>query len=93
MDCIYRQKPNSPWLKDGGTGAWEIAVRYAEIDVSEAVDPLQASMMSNISVNLNWYLNPATRLMIGYVATDIEDDFGDFNGTIDSVLIRCQVDF
>ena len=88
-----RQKPSSPWLKDGGSGAWEIAVRYAEVDLSEAASISQASSMSNISVNLNWYLNPATRLMIGYVATDVENLDNSFNGTIDSVLVRWQVDF
>lgn len=83
-----RQKPSSPWLKNSGSGAWEIAVRYAEVDLSEAIDPGEAS---NITFQLNWYLNPATRLMLGYVATDIEGT--GFSGSIDSVLIRWQVDF
>ena len=87
-----RQKPSSPWLKDGGKGAWEIGLRYAEVDLSEARGPDAYGRMSNFTLNVNWYLNPATRLMLGYVATDIEGD-GVETGTIDSVLIRWQVDF
>ncbi len=88
-----RQKPNSPWLKDGGAGAWEIAVRYAEVDLSEAFGPDAAGKMNNFTLNLNWYLNPATRLVLGWVSTDIESGDSSVKGTIDSFLLRWQVDF
>jgi phosphate-selective porin OprO/OprP len=88
-----RQKPSSPWLKDGGGGAWEVAVRFDEVDITEAVLGDEPGEMANITVQLNWYPNPATRLMIGYVNTDVESADNSFNGSIDSVLIRWQVDF
>ncbi len=87
-----RQKPSSPWMSGGGKGAWEIAFRYAEVDVTEALtDPADPGEMSNITVGLNWYPNPATRLMINFVTAEVEGP--GLDGSIDSVLVRWQVDF
>lgn len=83
-----RQKPSRPWVEGGGKGAWEIALRYAEVDLSEAVDP---GKISNYTVGVNWYPNPATRLMVNFVGTDVKGTGVD--GTINSFLVRWQVDF
>ena len=94
-----RLKPSAPWGSGEGSGAWEIALRYAEADLSEAENPGE---ISNITLQLNWYLNPATRIMLGYVLTEIDgvpgideegNPFPAFAGEIDSILLRLQVDF
>jgi phosphate-selective porin OprO/OprP len=88
-----RQKPSSSWTKaDGGRGAWEIALRYAEADLSEATDPGE---LSNITFAINWYPNPATRLMFNYVTADVSGGplSNNVDGSIDSFLVRWQIDF
>ncbi len=81
-----RQKPDSNWGMDGGKGAWELAFRYSTIDLTD--EGITGGEEDNISVAVNWYLNPATRLMINYVMADIEDV-----GDADFILVRWQVDF
>lgn len=81
-----RQKPGSPWLNDGGTGAWEIAVRYSTIDLTDGA--VVGGEENNVTVGLNWYPNPATRMMLNYVLADVEG-LGDAN----LVILRWQVDF
>ncbi len=81
-----RQKPDSNWGMDGGKGAWELALRYSTIDLTD--EGINGGEEDNISVAVNWYLNPATRLMINYVMADIEDV-----GDADFVLVRWSLDF
>lgn len=80
-----RQKPKSNFGKDGGKGAWEIAVRYSTLDLVDA--GIAGGEIDDITLALNWYLNPATRLMINYVHADADIGEGDF------LLVRWQVDF
>ena len=70
----------------GGSGAWEIAFRYSSADLTDA--GIAGGEEDNITVGVNWYPNPATRLMINYVMADV-DGVGDG----DFILVRWQVDF
>jgi phosphate-selective porin OprO/OprP len=81
-----RQKPKSIFGKDGGKGAWEIALRYSTLDLNDG--PVLGGKEDNLTLALNWYLNPATRLMINLVHADIAD-----LGESDFLLARWQVDF
>ena len=81
-----RQKPKSNWLKDGGTGAWEVAIRFSSIDLTDA--GVFGGEQDDVTVALNWYPNPATRMMLNFVTADV-DGLGDAN----FVLLRWQVDF
>ncbi len=81
-----RQKPDSNWGMDGGKGAWEIGLRYSTIDLTDA--GINGGEEDNITFGANWYLNPATRLMLNYVMADVEDE-----GDADFFLVRWQVDF
>ncbi len=81
-----RQKPGSNWGKGGGRGAWEVAVRLSSIDLADR--GVTGGEQDNVSLGLNWYPNPATRLMINFVNADV-DGVGDAN----FVLVRWQVDF
>ncbi|MEM1202125.1 MAG: porin, partial [Acidobacteriota bacterium] len=42
----------------------------------------------NWTVGVNWYPNPATRLMLNYVHADVDGE-----GEGDFILVRWQVDF
>ncbi len=81
-----RQKPQSTFGKDGGRGAWEIAARYSTVDLTDGL--IAGGEQDNLTLALNWYLNPATRLMINWVNTDV-----DGAGDGDFLLVRWQVDF
>jgi phosphate-selective porin OprO/OprP len=81
-----RQKPNSTWGKDGGSGAWEIALRASSLNLNDA--GITGGEQDNYTLAVNWYPNPATRLMLNFVKADITD-VGDAN----FVIMRWQVDF
>ena len=73
---------------DTGMGALEIALRYS------GIDGMENDKMSNISVGLNWHLNPATRIMANYVISNIENNTqfsGD--GQFNAFQMRFQIDF
>lgn len=81
-----RQKPSENWGKEGGRGAWEVALRASNIDLTNAA--INGGEMDTITLGANWYPNPATRLMINLVHADAKD-----RGDADFVLVRWQVDF
>ena len=70
----------------GGWGALELAARYSTIDLDDG--PIDGGELDNITVGLNWYLNPNVRIMFNYVHADIED-----SGEADIFQTRFQVDF
>ncbi|MDA1260658.1 MAG: porin [Planctomycetota bacterium] len=63
-----RVKPLSDALDGGGTGAWEVALRYSSVDMQEAG---AGADFSAISVALNWYLNDYTRVMLDVVRPEL----------------------
>ena len=71
--------PKHPFdLSRGHWGAWQLAARYAELDVDDKAFPTFADPRSSASgarswaVGLNWYLNKNIRLMTSYSHTDFE---------------------
>jgi len=81
-----RQKPSENVGKDGGRGAWEIAFRYSSLNLDDG--PIFGGELTDWTLGLNWYLNPATRLMINWVHADVDNV-----GEGDFILFRWQVDF
>jgi phosphate-selective porin OprO/OprP len=81
-----RVKPNADFLSGGGAGAWEVALRYGSLDLSDRL--VNGGEQDGFGVALNWYLNPASRLMLDWVSTDLEG-----SGNADFLLLRLQVDF
>ena len=81
-----RQKPADNWGLDGGKGAWEIALRYSTIDLTD--NGIDGGEEDNLTLGVNWYLNPSTRLMINYINADV-----DGAGSADFFLVRWHLDF
>ncbi len=86
VGAFDRQKPSSNWLRDGGRGAWEVAARLSSVDLNDGT--IAGGEQDNLTLGLNWYPNPATRLMINWVSSDVEG-----TGDADFFLVRWQVDF
>lgn len=82
-----RVKPKRSLRRDGGIGAWEIAARWSSVDLTDAA--VNGGEQDDFTLGVNWYPNPATRLMIDWVHADVAGgpDQGDL------FLMRWQVDF
>ena len=80
-----RVKPKTNFGK-GGTGAWEVALRYSGLDLNDA--PIQGGELEDVTFGLNWYLNPNVRTMFNYVLADL-----DTVGDAEIVQLRFQIDF
>jgi len=82
-----RVKPNKNMKEGEGFGAFELAARYSSMDLSEA----HAGTLNDITVGLNWYLNPCTRLMFNYVMGTL--DSHEIEVTENIFQCRIQIDF
>jgi phosphate-selective porin OprO/OprP len=66
-----RVKPRHNFL-DGGSGAWQIAARYARADLSEGTES-GLGVLAAFTAGLNWHWNPNVRLMFNFTRTNITD--------------------
>lgn len=82
-------KVNDP-LDQGGWGAWELAARYASLNLSD--DDIDGGELDTIHMGVNWHPNNNVRFNLNYIINEIDD--GPLNGQdIDAVVMRAQVDF
>ncbi|WP_231742291.1 OprO/OprP family phosphate-selective porin [Stieleria varia] len=85
-----RVDPNCNVGKDGGIGAWEIATRYSYLDLSDK--NIQGGRLNNLTLGLNWYLNPHTKFQWNYIHAML-DSPGNIESNADVFALRAQVDF
>jgi len=81
-----RVHPKKNFGENGGTGAFQLSIRYSSVDLNDK--DLRGGKLKDLTVGLNWYLNPATRLMFNYINSDAEN-----MGNVNAYLMRFQVDF
>lgn len=89
--AFSRNKPNKNFALDAegneeGTGAFELAVRFSSMNLEDG--GITGGELQNITIGMNWYLNPVTRLMVNYVMADL-----DAVGDTQFLLFRAQIDF
>jgi len=89
--AFSRVKPDKNWCEPGGYGAWEVAARYSCLDLMEGGLGDDRGRMQDVTVGLNWYLNPNMRVMWNYIHSCV--DRSDFDDEADILLMRVQVDF
>lgn len=54
-----------------GSGAWQIALRYSYLDLTD--QGIAGGILSDVTAGLNWYLNPATRISLNYTIANLEN--------------------
>lgn len=69
-----------------GPGAWELALRYSSLDLTD--DVIAGGELGTWTAGVNWYFNPNTRMQFNYVAPHLEDV-----GTAGALTVRFQIDF
>jgi len=78
---------------NGGPGAFEIALRYSNINLNDA--DLKGGKMGNITAGLNWYLNPATKFAFNYIYSNASPvvEGREVNGRAHIIQMRFQITF
>jgi phosphate-selective porin OprO/OprP len=87
-----RVKPKNNFNKrEKGKGAWQLALRYSAIDLNSGdsnTTGIAGGELADFTVGINWYLNPATRVMFNYVLAKVKEQ-----GSAGIVQMRFQIDF
>ena len=88
--------------EDAGWGAWEIALRYSNLDLNDGHTTYWDTLWSreneilggeekNLTVGLNWYLNPNVRVMWNYTHADLDSPI--YDGNLNIFQTRFQLAF
>ncbi len=78
-NAMQRIRPYRNFLDDGGgLGAWEVALRYSALDLTAPEADKSESLtvgtrLDNLTLGLNWYWNPMTKLRFNLVRADVQD--------------------
>lgn len=78
-----RVKPKSK------NGAWEVALRYSTLDLNDGA--VQGGEVDNMTLGLNWYVNPNVRIMANYI--DVDAERAGVNDDPSIFAMRAQIDF
>ncbi len=74
-------RPLVPFTAYGGTGAWELALRYSQMDLNyhegfagfePLADGVRGGEQSIWTFGLSWYMNPSVRLLFNYLRVDVD---------------------
>ncbi|MFP4650743.1 MAG: OprO/OprP family phosphate-selective porin, partial [Desulfobacterales bacterium] len=87
-----RVKPNRDFsFHKQGAGAWELGVRYSSLDLND--EAIEGGELNDLTLGVNWHLNPNVRTMINYVYADLEDRADVDDDSANILQARFQVDF
>ena len=73
-----------------GKGAWEVAFRVSRLDLDS--QGIEGGKLTDLTVGLNWYMNPWTRITTDWVHPFLDRAPGG-NSHADLWGIRCQFEF
>lgn len=87
---MVKPKSNFAVLGDKkGWGAWEVALRFSNLDLSDGY--ARGGEEDNVTLGLNWYLNPNTKVMFNYIHAGIDHDL--YDDDLDILQARFQFMF
>jgi len=95
-----RVKPINPFsLDNSGWGSWQVALRYSRTDLNDR--DISGGEEDNYTAGINWYLNANLRWSLNYIHAILDDRTRTVDGnayeigedSMDTVLMRFQVDF
>ena len=88
-------KPNAPYSKAGGTGAWEIGIRKSEWDAQDVADANYsgADLVKTTTVGVKWIPNEKVRFMLNLVETNYNTPIVATVGNEEAIMFRSQIDF
>ncbi|MBU1783907.1 MAG: porin [Candidatus Omnitrophica bacterium] len=73
-------------VKGWAPGAWEVATRYSYLDLND--DNIKGGILSDVTLGVNWYLNPNMRIMMNYVHAHANG-----KGNADIGMMRFQINY
>lgn len=82
--AIFGPAPVARSVYQGGWGAWEVAVRWSELDLTDG--GIEGGEMQILSAAVNWWLTPFFHFDVNYRRIEL-DRFG-LEGTSDGILSR-----
>jgi phosphate-selective porin OprO and OprP len=74
-----------------GLGAWELAVRYSFVDLSNKA--IQAERLDSVTLGLNWYLNANAKIQFNYDYTNRGHTANAAQGHVHGFGMRSAFDF
>lgn len=87
-------KVKSPFDKNSGTGAWEIAARYSNDNRNDIYNSTAISLgnTKEITLGVNWYMNNNVRIMLNYQNVETRTQTA-LSQRYNGVTIRTQLIF
>jgi phosphate-selective porin OprO/OprP len=86
-----RVRPLKNFRDGDGLGAWEIAARYSYLDLDEEGIGKDRGTLNDVTLGVNWYLNPMMRIMWNYIHVMPDTVLADESS--DMFMMRFQIDF
>lgn len=74
-----------------GLGAWEVAARYSWLDLND--DGVSGGRERNLTLGLNWWVNPSVLFRFNYVYANPDDNFAGQSENVNIFQARSQVVF
>jgi len=66
-------KPSNKFTSNGGLGAWQVGIRFSELDGSDFTQATgRTDKATSVTYGLNWYVNDNVRFMLNYVETKFD---------------------
>jgi len=88
---IYSRVTPRGIVGKGGIGAWQVALRYSSLDLTD--EDITGGEEENFTLGLNWYATPNIRFAANYVnVLDVKGGINDGDEP-ESFQIRSQVEF